>query len=230
MAAGIGSSTAAAGIPRPVEAALASGGLLFCSPLLALASIGIAVTSPGPILFRQQRVGRGGSLFTLYKLRTMRFSSTGPDVTARGDPRITPLGRLLRRTKLDELPQLWNVLRGDMGLVGPRPEVPQYVNVDDPLWQRVLEVRPGITDPATLRLRDEESLLGAVDGDLERFYRQELLPSKLREYVSYLDRRSWRTDVEILLRTVAVLLGARGLGFVKKAFASEDGPADRAVR
>ena len=230
MAAGTRSSTAAPGIPRPVEAALALGGLLFCSPLLALASVGIAVTSPGPVLFRQRRVGRGGRPFTLYKLRTMRPSSTGSDVTARDDPRITPFGRLLRRTKLDELPQLWNVLRGDMGLVGPRPEVPQYVNVDDPLWQRVLEVRPGITDPVTLRLRDEEALLGAVDGDRERFYRQELLPSKLREYASYLDRRSWRTDVQILVRTVAVLLGARGLGSDEKAAASAERPADRGAR
>jgi lipopolysaccharide/colanic/teichoic acid biosynthesis glycosyltransferase len=104
---------------------------------------------------------------------------------------------------MDELPQLWNVLRGDMSLVGPRPEVPQYVDLADPLWQRVLAARPGITDPVTLRLRDEEALLAVVaGGDRDRFYTKELLPEKLREYVGYLERRTPRSDIGVLLRTV----------------------------
>ena len=173
----------------------------------------IRASSRGPIFFRQERVGRGGRNFVLYKLRTMRLSTDGPQVTAPGDDRITRVGRILRKTKLDELPQLWNVVRGDMSLVGPRPEVPRYVDLDDPLWMETLRVRPGITDPVTLKLRDEESVLARVEGDPERFYREELQPAKLREYVAYSRSRSWSKDVAVLCRTVLALLvpdAARG--------------------
>ena len=151
-------------------------------------------------------MGRGGKTFLIYKLRTMRNASDGALVTARGDGRITPVGRILRKTKLDELPQLWNVVRGDMSLVGPRPEVPRYVNLDDPLWKEALSVRPGITDPVTLELKDEESVLASVAGDRERFYREELQPAKLRGYVAYARSRSWLTDIEVLYRTVLAIL------------------------
>ncbi|HEY7113806.1 MAG TPA: sugar transferase [Thermoanaerobaculia bacterium] len=194
------------GIPRAIEAAVAGIGLLVVSPIIAVAGIVVRSTSAGPAFFRQERIGRAGRPFTLYKLRTMRVSQTGPQVTARGDDRITPLGRFLRRSKLDELPQLWNVVRGDMSLVGPRPEVRKYVTSDDPAWRRVLSVRPGITDPVTLELRDEESVLAAAPGDPERFYREELLPGKLRNYAAYLDRRSAWTDFAVLFRTVAAVL------------------------
>lgn len=194
------------GIPRPIEAALAAAGLLVSIPVLAVAALLVRVTSPGPALFRQERVGLGGRAFTLYKLRTMRGPGGGPQVTARGDSRITPIGRLLRRSKLDELPQLWNVVRGDMALVGPRPEVPRYVDRNDPNWQRILQARPGITDPVTLELRDEEALLAAVGGDTERFYREQLQPEKLRRYVAYLQGRSAGTDVKILFRTILAIL------------------------
>ena len=194
------------GIPRPVEAVAALAGLLLSVPLLAVAALAIVTTSRGPALFRQERVGRGGRTFRFYKLRTMRASSGGPQVTAGDDARITQVGRFLRRTKLDELPQLWNVIRGDMSLVGPRPEVPKYVNPEDPLWKRVLQARPGITDPVTLRLRDEETILKRAAGDRDRFYREQLQPLKLREYVLYLERRSWRSDLEVLWRTLTSLL------------------------
>jgi lipopolysaccharide/colanic/teichoic acid biosynthesis glycosyltransferase len=136
----------------------------------------------------------------------MRVSRGGPEVTARGDARITPVGRFLRATKLDELPELWNVARGDMSFVGPRPEVARYVDLQDPLWQEVLMVRPGLTDPTTLSLRDEESLMAGVDGDPDRYYREALQPEKLRGYVDYLRRRTWKSDLGVIWRTILVIL------------------------
>lgn len=205
------------GLPRWIEAALALGGLLATLPVVAVAALLVRVTSPGPAFFRQTRVGREGRTFKLLKLRSMRVEGepgtavAGSQVTIRGDARITPVGRLLRRTKLDELPQLWNVLRGDLSLVGPRPEVPSYVDEDDPLWQEALSVRPGLTDPVTLRLRDEESLLAelreSTGDDAESNYRRHLQPWKLRGYVEYLERRTAWSDVLCLLATVASPMG-----------------------
>ncbi len=195
------------GLPRAVEATLACLGLAVASPVLLVAAGLVAATSPGPVLFRQQRVGLNGRPFTLLKLRTMRVAPEGSQLTASGDARITPVGRWLRRFKLDEIPQLWNVVRGDMSLVGPRPEVPRYVD-DSPLWRQVLSARPGLTDPVTLRLRDEEKLLASVD-DAESFYRERLLPWKLRGYVDYLERRSWATDLGVLGATALAVLRLR---------------------
>jgi lipopolysaccharide/colanic/teichoic acid biosynthesis glycosyltransferase len=185
---------------------MALAGLIFAAPLIGLSSLAILLGSPGPIIYRQTRVGRHGRLFVLYKLRTMRSSNAGPQVTAGDDARITRVGMLLRKTKLDELPELWNVFKGDMSLVGPRPEVPRYVNFDDPTWRRVLEVRPGITDPVTLRLRNEETLLAEVKGDREQFYLDTLQPFKLRGYLQYLQRRSLSNDVKILWQTAVTVL------------------------
>ena len=197
------------GIPRWAEAVIAFVGLVIALPLIALLALAIAVFSHGPIFFRQKRVGQYGQLFDLYKLRTMRPSDQGPQVTSSRDERITRLGRFLRRTKLDELPTLWNVLRGEMALVGPRPEVPRYVNLEDPIWQAVLAVRPGITDPVTLRLRDEEKLLAGVESDTESYYVNELQPAKLNGYVAYLEERSWRSDIKILMYTIAAVIVPR---------------------
>lgn len=194
------------GLPRPLEALLAALGLVLAAPLLALAAAAIAASSRGPILFRQRRVGRHGRGFTLYKLRSMRADAAGAPVTAGGDRRITPLGRLLRKTKVDELPELWNVLKGEMSLVGPRPEVPEFVDLEDPRWRRVLAVRPGLTDPVTLRLRNEEALLDAVGGDRAAFYAATLVPYKLRGYLAYLERRSARSDLAVLGRTALGIL------------------------
>jgi lipopolysaccharide/colanic/teichoic acid biosynthesis glycosyltransferase len=169
----------------------------------------VALTSGLPIFFRQTRIGRGGRPFTLVKLRTMR-PRRGLPVTAGDDARVTAVGRILRRSKVDELPELWNVLKGDMSFVGPRPEVPEYVDVENPAWREVFLVRPGLTDPVTLRFRNEEKLLEGVEGDRDAFYRQTLQPLKLDGYREYLRRRSWRSDIGVLLETmVAILWPAR---------------------
>ena len=198
--------TTSSGIPRPVELAVALGGLAVLSPLLVLSAALVAITSGLPVLFRHERMGRGGRPFVMYKFRSMRTGAPGPAVTAGGDPRITRIGRFLRKTKLDELPELWNVVTGDMSFVGPRPEATRYVDLSDARWQRVLSVRPGITDPTTLSLIDEEALLASAPGDPERYYLDELLPKKLDGYIEYLDHRTWRSDAAVFTRTVASLL------------------------
>ncbi len=194
------------GLPRWFEVLVATVGLIVGAPLLAVVAVAVRVSSRGPVLFRQQRVGRGGRLFTMYKFRTMVVNGGGPQVTASGDPRVTVVGRWLRRLKLDELPELVNVVRGDMSLVGPRPEVPRYVDVNDSNWQTVLQVRPGLTDPVTVRLRHEEELLAAQGGDPEAYYREVLQPAKLRGYVEYLKRRTWWKDLVVLLQTALAVV------------------------
>jgi lipopolysaccharide/colanic/teichoic acid biosynthesis glycosyltransferase len=189
------------GLPHSLEVVVSAAGLLATSPFLAIAAAAIRLTSPGPALFRQERVGRFGRPFFLLKLRTMK-AEDGPRVTASGDPRVTAVGRFLRKTKLDELPQLWNVVRGEMALVGPRPEVPAYVDLSDPDWKRVLEARPGITDPVSLRLRFEEKLLASAPGDRSEFYGQVMVPFKVRKYLEYQSIRTPWSDLVVLLQTV----------------------------
>lgn len=199
-----------AGIPRPVEVLVALLSLILAAPLLALSALAIALSSRGPVIFRQKRVGLDGRTFVLYKLRTMRRTQSGPQVTAGDDARVTWVGRLLRKTKLDELPELWNVLKGDMSLVGPRPEVPRYVDLENQMWRLVLRVRPGITDVMTLRLRNEEALLAEVSGDREQFYLKTLQPFKLKGYLDYLEQRSCRSDLKIIWKTgIAVVLPSK---------------------
>jgi lipopolysaccharide/colanic/teichoic acid biosynthesis glycosyltransferase len=193
------------GLPRQAEAAIALIGLVMAAPLIALTAIAIVVPSRGPVIFRQKRMGRKGRPFTMYKLRTMRVANSGPLVTAGDDVRVTLVGKFLRKTKLDELPELWNILKGDMSLIGPRPEVPRYIDLEDPLWRLVLEARPGIADPMTLRLRNEEALLVEVEGDRERFYLETLLPFKLEGYLDYLQARSWRSDLKVLWQTIVAV-------------------------
>jgi lipopolysaccharide/colanic/teichoic acid biosynthesis glycosyltransferase len=193
------------GIPRWLEAGVASAFLIVAAPLFAALALGVRLSSAGPVLFRQERVGQGGRPFTMLKFRSMRVNGRGPQITATGDDRVTGFGRFLRRTKLDELPELWNVVRGDMALVGPRPEVPGYVHLDDPVWLNVLRSRPGVTDPVTTALRWEEELLGAVQGDRDAFYRSVLLPYKLDGYVNYLENRTFRSDLGVLWTTLAAI-------------------------
>lgn len=183
-----------------------AGVVLLC-PLLMVLGCAVAVTSGFPVLFRQTRVGRHGRDFMLYKLRTMRVRSgtEGGSFEPGSSSRVTAIGRLLRLTKLDELPQLWNVLRGDMSLVGPRPEVRKWVEVYPERWAVVLTVRPGITDPASIAYRDEESLL-AASTDPETTYREKVLPRKLTMYEDYVQNRSFGGDLRILLRTLGAVL------------------------
>jgi lipopolysaccharide/colanic/teichoic acid biosynthesis glycosyltransferase len=195
-----------AGIPRWVEAPVAFLALCLATPLLILLGIAIALTSPGPIIFRQDRVGLHGRLFTLYKLRTMHVSTVGPQITAHDDERTTKVGRVLRKMKLDELPELWNVINGDMSIVGPRPEVPRYVDVSMRMWQEVLQARPGITDPMTLRLRNEEVLLASVTGDRERYYIEKLQPYKLQGYKDYFENRGFWSDIRVLWKTIVAVI------------------------
>jgi len=184
--------------------------LFVVSPFLLMIAAAILIESGSPVLFTQERVGRNGILFRLLKFRTMRQGKAGPPITARGDARITRVGKFLREFKLDELPQLWNVVRGDMSLVGPRPEVPQFVD-SSPLWQSVLRVRPGITDPASIAYRNEEELL-AKAADPIRFYQESVLPAKLALNLAYLNKRTPWLDFKVIVRTArcAMFPGASG--------------------
>lgn len=187
---------------RARDLALSSAALVVLSPVLAAISVAVRLDSPGPVIFRQQRIGRGGRPFTMHKFRTMHVGAGGPAVTAATDQRITRAGRILRATKLDELPQLYDVLRGEMALVGPRPEVAQYVQLwPGDLRPVILSVRPGITDPATSILRHEADVLARSD-DPERTYVEVLLPAKARAYAEYVQKRSFWGDVAILWQTL----------------------------
>jgi lipopolysaccharide/colanic/teichoic acid biosynthesis glycosyltransferase len=178
-------------------------------PLLALAIL-VRASSPGPALFRQPRVGRGGKPFHIWKLRTMvdGAASLGPAVTVDGDPRITRLGRFLRKSKLDELPQLVNVWLGDMSVIGPRPEVPKYVSQYADEDRLVLAVRPGITDAASIQFRDEEEVLARFS-DRERAYLDEVLPRKLALARAYVRSQTFLGDLQLLFRTFVVVLRPR---------------------
>ncbi len=191
---------------RLVDLIASAVGLVLASPVLGLVAGLVRVDSPGSVIFRQQRVGLGGETFTIHKFRTMHEGHAGPEVTSSGESRITRTGRVLRKTKLDELPQLFDVLRGKMSLVGPRPEVPRYAA----LWpteyrDRILSVRPGITDPVSLELRNESDLLAAAD-DQEAYYVETLLPYKARRYAEYVETRSLRGDLMIILRTLRAVV------------------------
>jgi lipopolysaccharide/colanic/teichoic acid biosynthesis glycosyltransferase len=185
-------------------------GLACLSPAFLCLAILIKLDSDGPVFFRQERVGRRFKLFRIYKFRTMINDAPrrGSAITFGNDPRITRLGHVLRQTKLDELPQLINVVRGEMSIVGPRPEVPAYVDRFRPQYERILEARPGITDPASLRFQDEAAILGAYPNP-EEAYISSVLPAKLRIGEEYLRGSSLLSDLAVILRTVAALFGRR---------------------
>lgn len=196
---------------RIFDLALGVPALLVSGPFILGLAAAVRLTSPGPAFFVQPRVGRGRRPIRVVKLRTMRDGSDGrgPHVTAAGDTRVTPLGTILRATKLDELPQLWNVVRGDMSLVGPRPEAERYAARYRPEWERLFTVRPGVTDAGSLAFRDEESLLAAAV-DRERAYVEAVLPAKLRLALDGVEDASTWHDVGILARTLAVVLRVGG--------------------
>ncbi|MFL6627909.1 MAG: sugar transferase [Burkholderiaceae bacterium] len=183
------------------------GLLVFGVPML-LVALWIRLDSPGPVFFRQERVGRHGKLFRIHKFRTMAVDAEqrGPQLTVGADARVTRVGRVLRANRLDELPQFLDVLAGDMSLVGPRPDVPRYVERwPADLRERVLAVRPGITDPASLTFRDEATLLARA-ADPEREYMDVILPRKLALAADYADHASLWTDLAVIGRSVGVLL------------------------
>lgn len=195
---------------RLFDIVAAGAGLVLLAPLLLALALWIRLDSPGPALFRQVRVGRHGVPFEIYKFRTMRRrSEEGGQLTVGQDARITRAGRFLRRSKLDELPQLLNVLQGTMSLVGPRPEVPRYVDRYPPEVRRtVLSVAPGITDWAAILYKDENAILGRA-ADPERAYLETILPVKLAYYQRYVHERSFWLDLRIIFRTLAALAGRR---------------------
>ncbi len=195
-------------VKRGFDLGVALLGLALLGPVLIGVGLVVLVATGPPILFRQERVGRDGRLFRLVKFRTMRTDGpAGLAITGSSDPRITPVGRLLRAAKLDELPQLINVLRGEMSLVGPRPEVARYAARYDVRQRGVLRVRPGLTDPATVAFRNEESLLGAVEArEREAHYLNEILPKKLELNLGYIARAGFWYDLGLILKTLKVMV------------------------
>ncbi|MDJ0926093.1 MAG: sugar transferase [Gammaproteobacteria bacterium] len=190
---------------RLFDVVLSAIGIIVLAPLFLLASVWIKLDSPGPVFFRQERVGLRGKPFMLLKFRSMVTDAPqkGPAITVGADPRITRSGAILRRTKFDEFPQLFNVLAGDMSLVGPRPELPRYVALYPPeVRDKILSVRPGITDQAAIEFADEATLLGEAE-DSETMYVKEILPRKVELYGSYVDEHSVIGDLRIILQTFA---------------------------
>jgi lipopolysaccharide/colanic/teichoic acid biosynthesis glycosyltransferase len=191
---------------RAFDLAAASVGLILLAPLFATIALWIKVDSRGPVFYRQQRVGRHGVLFNIYKFRTMAARAhDGRQLTVGADPRITRAGRFLRHYKLDELPQLINVVQGTMSLVGPRPEVPRYVACYPPqMRELVLSVAPGVTDWASILYKEESAILGRA-ADPERAYIETILPAKLEYYARYVRERNFWTDLRIIFRTLVAL-------------------------
>ena len=177
-------------------------GLLFLSPVLLIVAILIKLKMPGgPIIFSQKRVGQYGKLFTMYKFRSMIVGHGGSSISVAGENRITPLGVKLRKYKLDELPELWNVLIGDMSFVGPRPDVPGYADILEGNDRRVLELKPGITGPASLKYRNEEEIL-AMQDDPIKYNDEVIFPDKVKINLRYLDNWSFFEDIKIIIYTV----------------------------
>ena len=177
-------------------------GILLLWPVLLIVAILIRVKMPGgPVMFIQQRIGRHGRVFSIYKFRTMTVDHSGSSISVKGESRITPLGVHLRRWKLDELPELWNVLRGDMSFVGPRPDVPGYADELKGDDHRMLELLPGITGPATLKYRNEEELLASVDDPI-RYNDEVIFPDKVRLNLYYLDHYSFLKDLQMIACTL----------------------------
>jgi lipopolysaccharide/colanic/teichoic acid biosynthesis glycosyltransferase len=194
-------------LKRSFDIAASLTGLVAALPLFAVIGALIKLDSPGPVLFRQVRIGRHFRPFVIYKFRTMT-GNQGPAITAGNDGRITRLGRLLRKGKLDELPQLFNVLVGEMSLVGPRPEVPRYVALFETDYQQILSVRPGLTDFASLKYRDEAALLAGV-ADPEHEYITRILPDKIRLAREYTESTCIKLDLHLILKTVLGIAGRR---------------------
>lgn len=194
-------------IKRCFDEMAALAGLILFLPLFLAVAIWIKLDSPGPVFFRQVRVGRNGALFRIYKFRTMKIDSEKiGQITVKNDIRITRAGHLLRRYKIDELPQLLNVLRGEMSFVGPRPEVPRYVQFyPADVREIVLSVAPGITDWASIEFKNENDILVGSD-DSEKTYIKQILPTKLDYYVRYVKQRNFFVDLRIILITIRAIL------------------------
>ena len=190
---------------RLFDIVCAALGLLILSPVLLVCALLVGLTSPGGVLFRQERIGKDGVPFTIYKFRSMRKDNAGLKISTSRDTRITSVGRVLRKTKLDELPQLWNVLKGDMSFVGPRPEVREYTDLYTPEQRQVLMVRPGITGLASIRYRNENELLTA-SSDPNRTYIDEVMPAKLALDLKYIPCACVSYDIKLILETLVTVV------------------------
>jgi lipopolysaccharide/colanic/teichoic acid biosynthesis glycosyltransferase len=201
------SSTGPRRSKRVFDVCVSVAGLILLSPLLAGIAFAIRCTSPGPVLFRQLRIGLCGRPFTILKFRTMVAGapSLGPNVSPADDPRVTRIGAFLRRRYLDEIPQLLNVIRGDMSVVGPRPETPEFVALYTPEEMRVLQVRPGMAGPSTLAFESEAKVLAGTD-DPYRYYVDRLLHERVGADLAYLDQQSFLYDLHVLVKTVLMVL------------------------
>lgn len=190
-------------IKRIFDIVMSLIGIIILSPLLIIVSMAIKISSPGNILFLQKRVGKNGEEFNIYKFRTMVSDAEklGKQITVGNDNRITKVGAVLRKFKIDELPQLFNVLNGDMSLVGPRPEVPKYVSLYTEEQKKVLSIRPGITDMASLRYRDENDILGKVDNP-EEYYINVIMQDKLKLNLEYIEKSNIIFDISLILKTI----------------------------
>lgn len=190
-------------IKRAFDIVMSSIGIIILLPVFIIVSIAIYIGSPGDILFLQKRVGRYGKEFNIYKFRTMISDAEklGKQITVGHDNRITKVGAVLRKFKIDELPQLFNVFKGDMSLVGPRPEVPKYVSLYTEEQKKVLSVRPGITDMASLRYRDENDILGKVDNP-EEYYINVIMQDKLKLNLEYIEKSNLIFDISLILKTI----------------------------
>jgi lipopolysaccharide/colanic/teichoic acid biosynthesis glycosyltransferase len=179
--------------------------LALTAPVMALTALAVRASSPGPLLFRQARIGKDGVDFQILKFRTMTHApnGNGPRLTQREDPRITPIGRLIRRSRLDELPQLWNVIRGDMSLVGPRPDVREFLACLKPREASILKVRPGITSLTSLEFRHEDDLLPQGEREMTQHYVEKILPEKVRLELDYAEKATLLSDLKVLFRTAA---------------------------
>lgn len=176
--------------------------LVLLSPILLVIAILIKLKMPGgPVIFSQQRVGQYGNLFTMYKFRSMSVNHSGSSVSVKGESRITPLGAVLRKYKIDELPELWNVLIGDMSFVGPRPDMPGYADQLVGEDREILNLKPGITGPASLKYRNEEELLAKVE-DPEKYNKEIIFPDKVRINRNYLKHKSFSLDIKLIVFTV----------------------------
>jgi lipopolysaccharide/colanic/teichoic acid biosynthesis glycosyltransferase len=189
---------------RSIDIVFSAAGLLLLLPLVPVIALFIKVDSRGPVIFKQERIGRDFKQFTIYKFRTMKVGARkkGSLITKGGDSRVTKVGAVLRKYKIDELPQLLNVLKGDMSLVGPRPEMAEYVRMYKSEYSKLLSVRPGITDPASIKYSNEEAVLGKA-ASAEDAYVKRILPEKIRLSAKYVDERTVWTDIKLIFMTLA---------------------------
>ena len=192
---------------RIFDLILALFGIVLLLPLFTIIALIILITMPGPVLFRQKRIGRSGNVFLVNKFRSMRVlkEASNGSFDAGDGSRTTPLGRFLRKTKLDELPQLINVLKGEMSFVGPRPEVKQWTEVYPEKWKIVHSLKPGITDNASIEFRNEEEILAESDDPIKT-YKEVILPKKLDLYIDYVNNHSFTGDLKIILKTIKAVL------------------------